>query len=129
MKGFLQEFRAFAARGNVVDLAIAVIVGGAFGKIVSSLVDNLVMPVLGVFLGGVDFSGLSLGVGGVVLTYGVFMQSIVDFLIISFVIFVAIKALNRLKQADADVTIETEKEPSEELKVLLEIRDLLAKRE
>jgi len=127
MQHFIKEFKAFAVRGNVVDLAIAVIIGGAFGKIVSSLVDTMVMPLLGIFLGGVDFSGFSFSLGDVVLRYGVFMQSVIDFVIIAFVIFLAIKILNRIQHKE-DSVIEEQKPPSEEVQLLREIRDLLQKR-
>jgi len=124
MKGFIEEFKAFAMKGNVVDLAVAVIIGAAFGKIVSSLVDNVVMPLVGVLLGGVDFSGLAFTVDEATVTYGVFLQSIIDFLIIALAIFIAIKAMRRLERKEAEKP-EEEKvaEPSEEVKLLREIRD------
>jgi large conductance mechanosensitive channel len=96
----LKEFREFAIRGNVMDLAVAVIIGAAFGKIVTSLVDNILMPLIGLMMGGVDFSGLSVQVGDAVLQYGLFIQSIIDFLIIAFVIFLLVRALNRLKKEE-----------------------------
>jgi large conductance mechanosensitive channel len=95
----LKDFREFVMRGNVLDLAIAVIIGGAFGKIVSSLVNDILMPFVGLLLGGVDFSGLSLAVGDAVIGWGAFVQTIVDFLIIAFVIFLIVRAANRLKKA------------------------------
>jgi large conductance mechanosensitive channel len=88
-------------RGNVLDLAIAVIVGGAFGKIVGSLVNDILMPVIGLIIGGVNFSGLSITVGAAVITWGVFVQTIIDFLIIAFVIFMIVKIANKLKKAPA----------------------------
>src|SRR3989344_1088406 len=97
MKNFVKEFKAFAMRGNVVDLAVAVVIGAAFGKIVSSLVENIVTPLIGVLLGGVDFSGLSFTIGESIIKYGVFLQSIFDFTVIAFAIFMVIKALSRLK--------------------------------
>ncbi|MCA9361684.1 large-conductance mechanosensitive channel protein MscL [Candidatus Kaiserbacteria bacterium] len=128
MKGFIEEFKAFAVKGNVIDLAVAVVVGGAFGKIVSSLVTNIITPSMGVFMGGIDFSGLSVTVGEAEITYGVFIQSIVDFLIVALVIFLAIKGLSSLKKKEeAKVEVEKAKEPSDEAKILLEIRDLLQK--
>jgi len=96
----LKEFREFAIRGNVMDLAVAVIIGAAFGKIVTSLVDNILMPLIGLLMGGVDFSGLSLQVGEAVVQYGLFIQSIIDFIIIAFVIFLIVRALNRLKKEE-----------------------------
>jgi len=95
----LKEFKAFVMRGNVLDLAIAVIIGGAFGKIVSSLVNDILMPVIGLIIGGVNFSERSLTVGATVITWGVFVQSIIDFLIIAFVIFLIVKTANKLKKA------------------------------
>lgn len=129
MQGFLKEFKAFAVKGNVIDLAVAVIIGGAFGKIVTSLVDNLVMPVVGIFLGGVDFTGRTFVFGSVTLKYGAFIQNIVDFLIIALIIFMAIKILARVKKTETEEVVEEKpKELSEEVKLLMEIRDLLAKR-
>ncbi len=95
----LKEFKAFVMRGNVLDLAIAVIIGGAFGKIVGSLVNDILMPVIGLIIGGVNFSERSLTVGATVITWGVFVQTIIDFLIIAFVIFLIVKTANKLKKA------------------------------
>jgi large conductance mechanosensitive channel len=130
--GLFKEFRDFAVRGNVVDLAVAVIIGGAFGKIVSSFVNDIVMPPLGVLLGGVDFKDLSIvlkeayitstgqEMAAVVISYGNFIQNVVDFLIIAFVIFLAIKGLNSRKKKEDAGPVVTQTE------VLLEqIRDLL----
>ncbi len=126
MKKFIEEFKAFALRGNVIDLAVAVVIGGAFGKITTSLVNNIIMPLFGVVLGGVDFTGKSLMVGEVEVTYGVFIQSIIEFVIIAFAIFVAIKAMSALQKKEEEKPA-TEKvvEPSEEVKLLREIRDSL----
>jgi large conductance mechanosensitive channel len=124
MKGFISEFKAFAMRGNVVDLAVAVVIGGAFGKIVSSLVDNIITPIIGKALGGVDFSDLAIPFGDTSLMYGAFIQSVVDFIIIAFVIFLAIKGMNALKKKEEAVP-EKPAEPSEEVKLLREIRDSL----
>jgi large conductance mechanosensitive channel len=96
----LKEFREFAIRGNVMDLAIAVIIGGAFGKIVTSLVDDLLMPLIGLLLGGINFSDLAITVGGAVIKWGAFVQSIIDFIIIAFVIFFLVRAMNRLKRQE-----------------------------
>ena len=96
----LKEFKEFAIRGNVMDLAVAVIIGGAFGKIVSSLVDDIIMPLIGLIVGGIDFKGLALTVGSAKVTYGVFIQNIVDFVIIAFVIFLMVRGINRFKQEE-----------------------------
>ena len=126
MRGFIEEFKAFAMKGNVIDLAVAVVIGAAFGKIVSSLVDNIVMPLVGILLGGIDFTSLTVAVGDATVTYGVFLQNVIDFLIIAFAIFVAVKVLRQLEQKEAEKP-EEEKvaEPTEEVKLLREIRDSL----
>ena len=125
---FLKEFREFAVRGNVVDMAVGVIIGGAFGKIVSSLVGDVVMPVLGILTGGVDFKDLKItlaeAVGetpAVTLNYGAFVQNVFDFVIIAFSIFMMIKGINKVKKP-----VEEVKGPSQE-ELLAEIRDLLKK--
>ena len=120
----LKEFKEFAMRGNVVDLAVAVIIGGAFGKIVTSLVADVVMPIVGLLLGGVNFSGLSITVGDAVIKYGAFIQAIVDFLIIAWVIFLALKALTKVKKAEPPAA--PAPPPPQEV-LLTEIRDLLKK--
>ncbi|MGZ9235267.1 MAG: large-conductance mechanosensitive channel protein MscL [Anaerolineales bacterium] len=94
----LKEFREFAIRGNVMDLAVAVIIGGAFGKIVTSLVKDLLMPLIGLVMGGVNFNDLAIVVGGAEVRWGAFIQSIIDFVIIAFVIFLLVRAINRLKR-------------------------------
>ena len=96
----LKEFREFAIRGNVMDLAVAVIIGTAFGKIVTSLVDHILTPLLGLVMGGIDFSGLNTQVGGAVIEWGLFIQAIIDFVIIAFVIFLLVRAMNRLKKEE-----------------------------
>ena len=96
----LKEFREFAIRGNVMDLAVAVIIGGAFGKIVTSLVNDILMPLIGLVMGGVNFSELSITVGAAVIKWGAFVQSIIDFIIIAFVIFLLVRAINRLKREE-----------------------------
>lgn len=96
----LKEFKEFAVRGNVMDLAVAVIIGGAFGKIVTSLVSDLLMPLIGLVLGGINFSEQAITVGGAALKWGAFVQSIVDFIIIAFVIFLLVRAMNRLKKEE-----------------------------
>ncbi len=128
MKDFIEEFKAFAIKGNVVDLAVAVIIGAAFGKIVASLVENIIMPTIGILLGGVDFTTWSLTVGDAEITYGVFIQSIFDFTIIAFVIFLVVRALSRFKKKEA-ITPTVTPEPSDEVKLLMEIRDSLQQRQ
>ncbi len=94
----LKEFKDFVMHGNVLDLAVAVIIGGAFGKIVSSLVSDILMPLIGLIIGGIDFSGLAFTVGSATVTYGVFINNIIDFIIIAFVIFWLVKAANSMKK-------------------------------
>lgn len=126
MKGFVEEFKAFAMKGNVIDLAVAVVIGTAFGKIVSSLVDNVIMPVVGLLMGGVDFSGLTVEVGEASVMYGSFIQSVVDFTIVALVIFIVVKALSRLQKKEEVAPVEEKiAEPSEEVQLLREIRDTL----
>jgi len=96
----LKEFREFAIRGNVIDLAVAVIIGGAFGKIVTSLVDDIIMPIIGLLIGGIDFKSLAFQIGSAKVTYGSFIQNVVDFIIIAFVIFLIVRAMNRFKKQE-----------------------------
>ena len=119
----LQEFKAFAMKGNVIDLAVAVVIGAAFGKIVSSLVDNLITPLVGIFMGGVDFTELSYTVGEAVFGYGAFIQSVIDFTIVAFVIFMVIRIINKAKGPEE----EKEAAPAgpTEVELLMEIRDTL----
>ena len=123
------EFRKFISRGAVLDMAIGVIIGGAFSKIVSSLVDDIFMPLIGVLLGGLDFSGLSIKIGDASIMYGAFIQSIVDFLIIAICIFVMVKVVTKIRdKADKRLGIEhkkEEKKKDEQVLLLEEIRDLL----
>lgn len=124
MTSLLKEFRDFAMKGNVLDLAVGVIIGGAFGKIVSSLVSDILMPAIGLILGKLDFSTLALTIGESKITYGLFVQSVVDFVIVAFCIFMIIKQANRFKKpAPAPAAPET---PAD-IKLLTEIRDLLRK--
>ena len=126
MSGLLNEFKAFAMKGNVVDLAVAVVIGAAFGKIVSSLVDNIIMPLVGILLGGVSFSQLSVSVGDAVLQYGEFIQSVIDFVIIAFAIFMMVKMMNKAQDAaSGPAEEEAPAEPPEDIKLLREIRDSL----
>ena len=133
--GFVQEFKTFAMRGNVIDLAIGVVIGAAFGKIVTSFVDGIVMPLLGLITGGIDFSDrvvvlrdAVLGPDGkevaaaVLFKYGAFLQTLLDFVIVAFAIFLVVKAINRMKRKEeAAPTVP----PSDEVVLLAEIRDLL----
>ena len=99
----LKEFKEFVMRGNVLDLAVAVIIGGAFGKIITSLVNDILMPLIGLLMGGVDFSSLAFTVGDAVVTWGNFIQAIVDFLIVAIIIFMIVKAANSLERKEKDV--------------------------
>jgi large conductance mechanosensitive channel len=129
MKGFIQEFKDFAVKGNVVDLAVAVVIGAAFGKIVTSLVENIITPFIGLLLRGVDFTALSYTLGDVELTYGVFIQSIIDFVIVAFVIFMVVRTLNHLNDdGEEETKAEAPPEPSDEVKLLREIRDQLSRK-
>jgi len=128
MKSFVQEFKQFAVRGNVIDLAVAVVIGTAFAKITSSLVDNIIMPSLGVLLGGIDFSEYALTLGRSTISYGVFLQAIVEFILIALAVFVLVKVINKVKEALALVEEKKATEaavPSEEIVLLREIRDSL----
>ncbi len=134
--GMMQEFKEFAVKGNVVDLAVAVIVGGAFGKITTSLVNDVIMPPIGLLLGGVNFSELAITLkdateeaAAVSINYGLFLQTVIDFVIIAFVIFMVIKGINatKRKKEEAPAAPAAPPEPSNEEKLLAEIRDLLKK--
>lgn len=120
-----QEFKTFAVKGNVMDLAVAVIIGGAFGKIVSSLVGDLIMPLVGLLMGGVNFSGLQIQLGKAVIKYGAFLQNVVDFIIIAFALFLVIRAINRLHKKKEEAVVLKEPQASKEELLLTEIRDLL----
>ncbi len=129
MKSFIDEFKAFAMKGNVIDLAVAVVIGGAFGKIVSSLVADIVTPLIGLLMGGVNFSGLAYTLGDAVVSYGVFVQSVIDFIIVALAIFMVVKGINKAQAAvvkkEEEAKEEKPKEPSEEVRLLREIRDSL----
>ena len=120
---FLSEFKAFAMRGNVIDLAVAVVMGAAFGKIVASLVDGIVMPLIGLLLGGINIADKSFTIGQSAIKWGMFLQSIIDFTIISFAIFLAVQAINKLQKKQ-----EAKAKPTDEVVLLTEIRDLLKKK-
>jgi len=124
----LKEFREFILRGNVIDLAVAVVLGAAFTAIVNSLVNDIIMPIIGVILGGVDFSALSVTVGSAVIAYGLFIQAIVNFVIIGFVLFLVVRSINQLKRRTEKEQAAAPPEPSSEEKLLTEIRDLLKQR-
>ena len=127
MKKFLEEFKAFAMRGNVMDLAVGVIVGGAFSSITNSLINDIIMPIVGIFVSQASFADLTLSVGGAVITYGNFIQAVLNFVILAFVVFCMVKAVNRVahtqKKEEAPPPA-----PSHEEKLLTEIRDLLKER-
>ena len=129
--GLIQEFKSFAVRGNVIDMAVGIIIGAAFGKIVSSLVEDVIMPPLGVIIGGVDFTDLvitmkaaSSGVPAVMLKYGKFIQTVFDFSIIAFAVFMLVKGVNAIKRKEA-VAPSVPSGPSREEVLLSEIRDIL----
>jgi len=138
----LEEFKTFAMKGNVVDMAVGVIIGGAFGKIVSSLVNDVLMPPIGRVLGGVDFKGLYINLSGgtfdnleaakaagaTTMNYGMFINNIIDFLIVAFVIFMMIKGMNALQRREEVKTAVAPPPPSREVVLLEEIRDLLGKK-
>ena len=136
--GMVSEFKEFAVKGNVIDMAVGIIIGGAFGKIVSSLVNDVVMPGVGMLVGGVDFSNLYVNLSGnaresmeaakeagdALISYGAFIQNVVDFVIIAFVIFMMVRAINKAKRKE-EVKEEAPAEPPEEIVLLREIRDNL----
>ena len=125
----LKEFKTFISKGNVLDLAVGVIIGGAFGKIVTSLVDDIIMPLVGLLMGGINFSNLSIKVSKAKVMYGSFIQNVVDFLIVAFCIFIVVKAFNKLNaKVEAKKAKEKKKEEAkkaENIVLLEEIRDLL----
>ena len=119
----IKEFKEFIARGNVMDLAVGVIIGGAFGKIVTSIVDDILMPLIGMVIGGIDFTGLVWKIGEAEVKYGNFIQNVIDFLIVAFCIFMFVKAVNKLTA----INKKKEEEEKDEVVLLEEIRDLLKK--
>ena len=123
----LKEFMEFVKRGNVLDLAVAVIIGGAFGAIVASLVNDIIMPLIGLVLGGVDFTTLAIQVGDASVAYGNFIQAIINFLVIAWVIFMIVRTANNM-QEEEEAAPAAPPEPSAEEKLLAEIRDLLKQR-
>lgn len=139
MKKIVQEFKKFAVRGNVIDLAVGIIIGGAFGKITSSLVNDVIMPPIGVLIGGVDFADLSVvlkpeyineagnTVSAVVLRYGMFINAVIDFLIIAFAVFMVVKVINRIQKEKEEPKKEEKPKGPTDIELLTEIRDLLKK--
>lgn len=135
----LKEFKAFAMRGNVVDMAVGIIIGAAFGRIVSSLVNDVIMPPIGLLMGNLDFSNLFINLSGAdfdslaaaeaagapVIKYGLFINQILDFVIVAFAIFMVIRAMNRLKKQEEQAPPPAPPEPSAEVRLLTEIRDAL----
>ncbi|MCI9159082.1 MAG: large-conductance mechanosensitive channel protein MscL [Lawsonibacter sp.] len=130
MKGFMDEFKQFIARGSVMDLAVGVIIGGAFSAITTSLINDIIMPLLGIFTSSVSFADLSFTVNGAVIAYGNFIQAVLNFLIMAFIVFCLVKALNKLhrKKAEAPAAPPAPPQPTAEEKLLAEIRDLLKER-
>lgn len=122
----LKEFKEFAMKGNVVDLAVGVIIGGAFGAIVSSLVGDVIMPIIGVLTGGIDFTGLAVTVGEASIAYGKFLQAVFVFIIIAFALFLLIKGINAAKKEEAAAPAPPPA-PAEDIVLLTQIRDLLKK--
>lgn len=126
MKKFMEEFKQFIARGNVMDMAVGVIIGGAFSNITTSLINDVIMPLLGIFTGSISFAELSVTVNGAVIAYGNFIQAVLNFLVMAFVVFCLIKAINRFhRKKEEPAAPPAPPEPSAEEKLLAEIRDLL----
>ena len=126
-KGFFGEFKEFIARGNVMDMAVGVIIGGAFSSITTSLINDIIMPILGIFTSSISFADLAVEVGGAVITYGNFVQAVLNFLVMALVVFCLVKAMNSFHKKKEEPAPEPapEPEPSAEEKLLTEIRDLL----
>ena len=125
----IKEFKEFIARGNVVDLAVGVIIGGAFGKIVTSIVNDVLMPLIGVVSGGIDFTGLSFKIGEAEIKYGNFLQNVIDFLIIAFCIFILVKVVNKITKKKEEPVEEAPAPKPDDVVLLEEIRDLLKQKE
>ena len=128
-KGFINEFKTFIKRGNVVDLAVGFIMGSAFGKIVTSMVEDILMPLIGIIIGGIDFTNLSFKIKDATVSYGVFIQNVLDFLIVAVCIFIFVKLINKLNRKKEEPKEKVKEEPkkSDEVLLLEEIRDLLKK--
>ena len=128
MKQFMQEFKQFIARGNVMDMAVGVIIGGAFSSITTSLINDIIMPLLGIFTGSISFASLSVEVGSAVIAYGSFLQAVLNFLVMAFVVFCLVKTLNRHKRKKEEAPAPPPG-PSPEEALLAEIRDLLKEKQ
>ena len=126
-KSFIHEFREFIARGSVIDLAVGVVIGSAFGKIVTSIVEDILMPIIGIIIGGINFNTLTITVGESTIRYGTFLNNVIDFLIIAFCIFVVVKLMNKMVRKEEKKKAEPPKK-SDEVILLEEIRDLLKKK-
>ena len=131
MKKFMDEFKQFIARGNVMDMAVGVIIGGAFTAITTSLINDIIMPLLGIFTGSISFAALSFTINGAVIAYGNFIQAVINFLVMAFVVFCLIKTINRFhrKKKESPKEEPAPPEPSAEEKLLMEIRDLLKEKQ
>ena len=125
----VKEFKEFIARWNVIDMAVGVIIGGAFGKIVTSIVNDVLMPLIGVVIGGIDFTGLKFKIGEAEVLYGNFLQNVIDFLIIAFCIFILVKIVNKITKKKEEPVEEAPVTKSEDIVLLEEIRDLLKQKE
>lgn len=123
--GMIQEFKEFAVKGSLIDMAVGIIIGAAVSEMVGTLVESILMPIIGVFMGGVDFSQLSITVGDAAIGYGAFIQALIDFLIIAFVIFMILKAINKMKKNFEEEVIEKPEVAPVDVQLLTEIRDLL----
>jgi len=125
----MKEFKEFISRGNVMDMAVGIIIGGAFTAIVSSLVADIITPIIGMLMGGIDFSALAVTVGSATLTYGNFIQAVINFLLVAWVLFMIVKAMNKMKRKEEEKPAEPEApaEPPEDIVLLREIRDSLKK--
>ena len=126
MKNVIKEFKAFIERGSVIDLAVGVVIGGAFSSIITSLVNDIIMPLIGIIIGGIDFTGLSFKVGSAYVKYGNFIQNVINFLIIAFALFLLLKGINKLSNKEEAKKEESKK--SDEVILLEEIRDVLKKK-
>ena len=126
--GMVSEFKEFAVKGSLIDMAVGIIIGAATGKMVSTLVENILMPIIGAMMGGVNFTDLSIKIGDAAIGYGAFIQATIDFIIIAFVVFMILKAINKMKEAAAEeeAAAEPEADPAD-VALLTEIRDLLKK--
>ncbi|MCL4163698.1 UNVERIFIED_CONTAM: hypothetical protein GTU68_003352 [Idotea baltica] len=122
--GIVSEFKEFAMKGSLMDMAVGIIIGAAIGKVVGALVDSILMPIIGALMGGVDFSSLAISIGDANVGYGAFIQALIDFTIVAFVIFMLLRMMNKMKQNQ----VEEEEAPAEDVALLTEIRDLLKQR-